>query len=92
MITRQRVSIGEAESCIRARLDFSAGANTLRGYTNSDGDYIIKSYDEVIVRAGVDGSVWITGEYFSNTTSRHLAIAKRGIKSWATDNQTANLA
>lgn len=79
MITRQRVRLDEAPALIRRKLDFSAGANTLRGFTNSSGDYIVKSYAEVIGRWNADGSVWITDEKFSQTTSRHTNIVRRGL-------------
>jgi hypothetical protein len=78
MITRQRVNLQEAVSCIRLRLTFSAGANTLVGFTNDKGDYIIKSYRTEIARATKDGIVWITTEYYSQTTSKHLSYVRRG--------------
>ena len=77
--TRQRVNLSQAPSLIRHRLDFTAGANTLRGYTNYEGDYIIKSYAEVIGRWNKDGSVWITDQKFSQTTSRHTSVVRRGL-------------
>ena len=77
--TRQRVNLTQAPSLIRHKLDFTAGANTLRGYTNYEGDYIIKSYAEVIGRWNKDGSVWITDQKFSQTTSRHTSVVRRGL-------------
>jgi len=78
MITRQRVNLQEAVSCIRLRLTFSAGANTLVGFTNDKGDYIVKSYRTEIARATKDGIVWITSDWFSMTTAKHLSYVKRG--------------
>ena len=75
-MARQRVNRQEAVSMIRLRLDFTASSMT--GYTNYEGDYVIKSYSTEVARATKDGIVWITTERYSVTTGMHLSYIKRG--------------
>lgn len=75
-MARQRVTRDEAVSMIRLRLDFTASAMT--GYTNYEGDFVIKSYSTEIARATKAGIVWVTTLRYTATTDRHLSFVRRG--------------
>lgn len=76
----------QAVDRIALRLPFGSGATTYRGYLptlrgdfNEEGDYVIFSYGAHIATIARDGSTWVTESKYSNTTSRHTGIARRGI-------------
>ena len=69
--TRQVVRLAETPAMILMMLDFSSCGNTLVGYTDSDGDYVIKSYGEILGwRSGETGetSYAVDCEYESDQT------------------------
>lgn len=80
------ISHRQAVTRIARRLPFGSGANTYQGYLctlrgeyNEQGDFVIYSYGAHIATIAKDGSTWVTDRKYSNTTSRHTGIARRGI-------------
>jgi hypothetical protein len=78
--TRQRVRLSEVHNLIRPRLDFSAGNNSLVGYTNAKGEYVIKSNRQIVVVIGADNRV---EAYLEEADPYHVPFIKGGIQWWA---------
>ena len=76
-MARQRVTRQEAVSMIRLRLDFRASSMT--GYTNYEGDFVIKSYDTEVARITAEGVAWVTTNTYTMTTAQHLSYIRRGL-------------
>ena len=57
--TSQVVRLTEVPQMIQARLDFSSCRNTLVGFTDKDGAYIVKSYREPMAYLDTDGTLYI---------------------------------
>ena len=82
--TRQSVRLGDVPSMVRARLDFSASSNGLVGYTDSQGDYIVKSYGLVIACWLEEGDrLWVMDKDDEDikyeSTANHISYVKQGI-------------
>ena len=65
---------------ITARLDFSSCRNTLVGFTDSNGDYIVKSYKNLIGALTSEGMLWVEDEPKGFDEGR-CVIVKRGFES-----------
>lgn len=78
--TRQVVRLSEVPHMITARLDFSSCRNTLVGYTDNNGDYIVKSYKKLIGALTSEGMLWVEDEPEAYDEGRCSAI-QRGFES-----------
>ncbi len=82
----RRISLREVPLAIQNRREFTAGAGTMFGDYDTDGEhagkYVIRSYRAVIatVTFGRDNEevVWVTDRKYSVTTSKHTNYARRG--------------
>lgn len=84
------INLRQAETAIKNRIDFVAGAKTLRGFTNDQGEYVVYSYRALIACVKPNGRAWITDQKWSVTTSRHTGIARRGLWSLLYPEQVGN--
>jgi hypothetical protein len=75
------INLRQAVTAIENRTDFVAGAKTLRGFTNEQGEYVVYSYRALIACVKPNGRAWITDQKYSVTTSRHTGIVRRGLAS-----------
>ena len=76
--TRQVVRLGEIKHMIGARLDFSSCRNTLVGYTDNDGAYLVKSYREILAYLDTDGVVYYADDLVYATEEERLRQVKEG--------------
>ena len=73
--TRQVVRLTEVPQMIQARLDFSSCRNTLVGFTDKDGAYIVKSYREPMAYLDTDGTL-----YIEDDTDTRLPYVREGFR------------
>ena len=74
----RRIAQWKAHELIASRTNFDAG--NLWARTDSySGDYVIYSYNAVIARVMKSGVVWVSTARWSQTTSGHQYIARRGL-------------
>lgn len=79
------ITLKQAETAIRDRIEFFAGASTqyskpsLRGEFNEHGDFEVYSYQALIAVRFLDGTAWVTDRKYSVTTSKHTSLARRAL-------------
>ncbi len=88
--TRQAVRLTDVPSVVRGRVDFSASNNGLVGYTDSHGDYLVKSYGLVIACWLEEGNrIWVMDsndeDIKYDSTVNHLSFVRRGFDAIARD-------
>ncbi len=81
----RRISLREVPLAIQNRREFTAGAGTMFGDYDTDGEhagkYVIRSYRAVIATVTFTDRgdlVWVTDRKYSVTTSKHTNYARRG--------------
>jgi hypothetical protein len=65
---------------IQARLGFSSCNNTLVGFTDKDGDYIVKSYGQVLAVFSTEGEAFYSDEYEYASEETRLDYARKGFE------------
>ncbi len=82
----RRISLREVPLAIQNRREFTAGAGTMFGDYDTDGEhagkYVIRSYRAVIATVTFTDRgdlVWVTDRKYSVTTSKHTNYARRGL-------------
>lgn len=50
--------------------------NSMSAQKSPDGDYLVFSYSTCVAKRTCDGVKWITDDYYSPTTSRHVNLCK----------------
>ena len=75
--TRQVVRLTEVPNMVRALLDFSSCNNSLVGYTDKDGAYLVKSYGNIVAYYA-EGEVFYDDEPSYDSDLVRISYIKRG--------------